>query len=79
MDYSDDNPVKVKRTEKLRVKIKKLRKRERRQRKVAKQSKLAVAIATPPTQQQAPDYLFNDNTIKIYNDKHTQNAVEKLP
>lgn len=78
MDYSDDNPVKVKRFEKLRVKIRKLRKRERRQRKAAKQLKLAATMSMP-TQQQSQEYLLSESNIKIYNDKRTQNAVEKLP
>lgn len=45
LDYSDENPVKVKRNEKLRARIKKIRKRERRQRKQIKQQKKATKKA----------------------------------
>lgn len=69
MDYSDDNPIKVNRAKKIRLRIKKLRKRERRARKAAKQKKLAEAQGCET----------NNGDINIHSEPTVRISCEKQP
>lgn len=68
LDYSDENPVKVKRNEKLRARIKKIRKRERRQRKLTKQQMKAATMA------QNQNCLYDENNVNV--NKHTKKNTQ---